>query len=237
MVTVVGRESGRLSAGFAEVAKHYGVSVAICPPRRAQRKGVVEAAIKYVRRSWWRTAQVATPAEAQASLDRWSVEIADRRRRGPQTVASLAQAEPLLPLPPLPYPAELRVERIISANALVSFEGNRYSVPPAQAGQTVTLLARFGEPTLQLVSAAGVLVATHRRLPAGAGQTVRLPLHQAALEQLVLAAFTTRPPCRRKGNRPPGPEALALAAGLNPHALVDVEIPSLERYAELAQAR
>jgi len=91
------------------------------------------------------------------------------------TVAERAAAEPLLPLPPTPYPAELRLERIVSSSALVCFEGNRYSVPPAQAGQVVTVLARLGEPTLQLVSAAGVLVATHRRLPAGAGQNVRQP--------------------------------------------------------------
>jgi hypothetical protein len=101
----------------------------------------------------------------------------------------------------------------------------------------VTVLARLGEPTLRLVSAAGVLLATHRRLPAGAGQTVRLPGHAAALEQAVLGAFTTRPPCRRKQNRPPSPVALALAAALAPQTLVDVEVPSLELYAELAAGR
>jgi transposase len=29
---------------LAQVAKHYGVEVWVCPPRRPQRKGVVEAA-------------------------------------------------------------------------------------------------------------------------------------------------------------------------------------------------
>jgi len=237
MATIVAPGSGRLRAEAAELAKHYGVTVAICPPRRAQRKGVVEAAIRYLQRSWWRSAQVTTSAEAQASLDRWCVEVADERRRDGLTVAGRAAAEPLLPLPPTPYPAELRLERVVSSSALVAFEGSRYSVPPNLAGQTVTVLARLGEPTLRLVSAAGVLVASHRRLPAGAGQLVRLPAHQAALEQAVLAAFTTRPPCRRKPNRPAGVEALALAAALAPEALVEVAIPSLERYAELASSR
>ena len=237
MATIVAPGSGRLRAEAAELAKHYGATVAICPPRRAQRKGVVEAAIRYLQRSWWRTAAVATPTEAQASLDRWSGEVADQRRRDGLTVAARAAAEPLLSLPPTPYPAELRVERIVSSSALVAFEGSRYSVPPNLAGQTVTVLARLGEPTLRLVSAAAVLVATHRRLPAGAGQLVRLPAHQAALEEAVLAAFTTRPPCRRKPNRPPGVEALALAAALAPEALIEVAIPSLQRYAELAGTR
>ena len=237
MATVVEPGSGRLRAEAAELAKHYGVTVAVCPPRRAQRKGVVEAAIRYLQRSWWRSAEAATPAQAQTSLDRWCLEVSDRRRRDGLTVAERAAAEPLLPLPPTPYPAELRLERVVSSSALVAFEGNRYSVPPAQAGQMVTVHARLGEPMLRLVSAAGVLVATHRRLPAGAGQLVRLSAHQAALEQAVLAAFTTRPPCRRKANRPPSVEALALAAALAPQALVEVAVPSLERYAELAGAR
>ncbi len=81
------------------------------------------------------------------------------------------------------------------------------------------------------------MVATHRRLPAGAGQIARLPVHQAALEQAVLAAFTTRPPCARKPNRPPSTEALALAAALSPEALVEPELPTLETYATLAAAR
>ena len=237
MATLVEPGSGRLRAEAAELAKHYGVTVVVCPPRRAQRKGVVEAAIRYLQRSWWRSAPAATPTQAQASLDRWCAEVADQRRRDGLTVAALAAAEPLLPLPPVAYPAELRVERVASASALVAFEGNRYSVPPSLAGQTATVLARLGEPTLRVVSAAGVLVATHRRLPAGAGQIVRSGAHQALLEQAVLAAFTTRPPCRRKPNRPPSAEALTLAAALTSDALVEPGLPTLETYAALAAAR
>lgn len=237
MAAIVDTVSGRLRAEGAELAKHYGVTVAVCPRYRPQRKGVVEAAVKYVRRSWWRTAEVATPVQAQASLDRWCVEVADARRRRAGTVAALAAAEPLLPLAPQPYPAMLEAERVVSASAVVAFQGNHYSVAPAHAGELVTVVCRLGEPQLRVVSAAGVLLATHRRLPAGAGHTIRDADHQAALEQAVLGAFTTRTPCQRKQNRPPSGEALALARRLAPHALVDVEMPSLERYAELAEAR
>jgi hypothetical protein len=82
-----------------------------------------------------------------------------------------------------------------------------------------------------------VLVATHRRLPAGAGQIVRTGADQAALEQAVLAAFTTRPACARKPNRPPSAEALTLAAALTPDALAEPQLPTLETYAALAAAR
>jgi hypothetical protein len=39
--------------------------------------------------------------------------------------------------------------------------------------------------------------------------------------RMVLAAFTVCKPCRRKTNRPPSAEALALARPLAPHALID----------------
>jgi transposase len=234
MATLVEPGTDRMRLEAAELAKHYGVTIAVCPPRRAQRKGMVEAAIRYLGRSWWRTARVGTPAEAQRSLDRWCVEVADQRRRGPLSVAQKAAAEPLLPLPAAAFPAELHAERVVSSSALVSFEVNRYSVPPTHAGQTVTVRVRVGEPLLQIVSAASVLVASHRRAPAGAGHLVRSPAHQAALERAVLAAFTTRPRCARKPNRPPSAEALAIAGTHT--AGVDVEIPSLADYAALASA-
>jgi transposase len=124
MATIVIPGSDRLTVDAAELAKHYGVEVAVCPPRRAQRKGVVEAAIKYITNSWWRSATI-------------------------------------------------RVERKASRSALVAFEGNRYSVPPAHAGRTLTVICRVGEPTLRIVSAAGEILAEHRRAPAGGGQTIR----------------------------------------------------------------
>ena len=55
MATVCDPGSGRVTASFAGVAKHYGVSVAICPPRRGNRKGVVEKVNHTAAQRWWRT--------------------------------------------------------------------------------------------------------------------------------------------------------------------------------------
>ncbi len=153
MATIVVPGTDRLTVDAAQAAKHYGVEIAVCPPRRAQRTGVVEAAIKYLTRSWWRTAKVASMAEAQASLDQWSAEVADERRRPSGTVGQIGAAEPLRALPAAAYPAVIAVERRASRSALVAFEGNRYSVGPAHAGRTVTVHARVGEPLLRVLSA------------------------------------------------------------------------------------
>jgi hypothetical protein len=219
------------SGASAQARRHESRS----PPRRAQRKGVVEAAIKYLTRSWWRTAKVASMAEAQASLD---PVVGRGRRRAPAPVGHVGQvgaAEPLRALPAAAYPAVIAVERRASRSALVAFEGNRYSVGPAHAGRTVTVHARVGEPLLRVLSAAGEIVATHRRALAGAGQTVRSTEHAAALEHAVLSAFTTDHACRRKTNRPPGPDALAELARLKGIEPEPAPVIDLARYAELAE--
>jgi transposase len=235
MATFVEPGTDRLRPEAAALAKHYGVQVAICPARRPQRKGVVEKAIDYLTQSWWRSAPVSTSAQAQADLDRWCVAVADRRRRGQGTVAELAASEQLLSLPELPFAAEHREQRLVRRDALVEFEGNRYSVTPAHAGQSVEVRARLGDVHLEIYSQAGRRIARHRRALPGAGQTLRSAEHARLLERAVLEQFSTRKPCPRKPNRPPGQRARAEAARLCPSAPAEVVV-DLGQWAAAAEA-
>jgi len=235
MATAVIPGTDRLNPQFAQMAKHYGVDVAVCPAHRPQRKGVVEAAIKFIGGRWWRTAKAGSMFEAQQSLDTFTVNISDRRGRRASTVGELGSSEPLRPLPVLAFPAEIVVDRVCSRSALVAFETNQYSVPPGYASQLLTVRARVGEPHLRIVTATGIKVATHRRAPSGAGQTVRSVEHQVQLERAVLDAFTTQTACRRKLNRPPGDGALAELAKLHNHAGQVAPVVSLTDYAKLAE--
>ncbi len=238
MTGVVDTRTGKVLASFAAVAKYYGVGIDVCPPRAGNRKGVVEAANRFLQRRWWRTARVSTQQEAQAALDRFTSTTADGRRRGDQLIRVLAEAEPLLPLPAEPYPATLEVERTVGASALVAFRGNRYSVPPGLAGATVILRQRLDEPRLRVLTTDGVIVAEHDLARAGAGQLVRSTEHAQALEHAVLERFTSDPPCRRKANRPPGSAALAEAAKLRPDvpgAVVHIDLARWARAAEAAR--
>ena len=235
MATFVYPGTDRLRPEAAALAKHYGVQVAVCPPRRAQRKGVVERAIEYLTQSWWRSAPVASPAQAQADLDRWCVAVSDRRRRGKSIVSELAAGEPLLALPELPFPAQYREQRVVSREALVEFESNRYSVAPGHAGDTVEVRARLGELHLEIYTPSGHRIARHRRALSGAGQTIRTPEHASMLERAVLEQFTTSRPCSRKPNRPPGERALAEAAKLRGQQDSGGVVVDLEQYARIAR--
>lgn len=225
----------RLVPEFADACRYYGVGVDICPPRRGNRKGVVEKANDYLAQAWWRTADVGSPEQAQASLDRFCLKVADHRPRGHATVADLAAAERLRPVPRQPYHAVVETPRKVSWVALVSFEGNRYSVPPEFVNAAVIVRWRLGEPRLEIRSVSGEVIATHRRRPPGSGALARLEEHRASLERTVLSTFTTDRPCRRKVNRPPSEAAKALAAELSgvPVQQTLPVVVDLARYEEL----
>jgi transposase len=236
MATVCDRGSGRLLSSFASVARYYGVCVDVCERYRANRKGCVESRNHFLAQRFWRTLRARTLQEAQAKLDRFCEATGDRRRRSGTTVAALAAQERLLPVPALPYPAVLEAERVVSAACLVSYEGNRYSLPPGLNGQRVTVRRRLGSDEIELVSASGSVVACHRLAPAGAGALRRQDEHRIALEEVILNSLTSARPCRRKANRPPGEAALAAAAALaGQEADVSVSLETYARYAEAAR--
>src|SRR5829696_9217958 len=199
VATVIVPGSRDVQPSFAPVAKHYGAIVEPCPPRRGNRKGAVEAAVRYVCGRWWRTMTAATPEEAQLSLDRFLAGPGDARQRrsgsgARATVGALGDAELLLSLPALAFPATIEVTRVVATNATVAFRGNRYSVPPGLTDLSLTLRHRLGSPTVEIHSPVGGLLAAHRLAPPGAGSIVRSVEHHRALERVVLSAFTTERP-------------------------------------------
>ena len=219
MATVIVPGTGDVQASFSPVAKYYGAIVVACPPRRGNRKGSVEAAVRFATGRWWRTLAADSPQAAQVSLDRFWSTTGDARLRSPSrieeppadggrprwpTVGELADAEPLLALPAAPYPATIEVTAPVDHRASVAFRGNRYSVPPGLAGVTMTLRQRLGTTTVDVVSPAGIVLVTHQLAPAGSGTMVRTPAHREALEKVVLGQFTTARPCDRKANRAAG---------------------------------
>ena len=226
MATVISPATGKVSASFAGVAKHYGVVVRPCPPRRGNRKGVVEKANHVAAQRFWRTLpDDVSIEEAQVRLDTWCARRGDARKRstpsGKTTVGALAAAEPLGPVP-APFPATLSVGRTVSAQALVSFRGNRYSVPPELTGAKVTVALRLGSTTIDIATTpgptvgarGGVVMARHRMAATGAGVMIRDDGHVLALERAAMAAATSAAPHRGKVRRPPSPAARDAAAAL-----------------------
>ena len=227
MATVCHPDTGRVTATFAGVAKHYGVQVAICPPRSGHRKGVVEKVNHTAAQRWWRTLSDDLSVEqAQASLDTFALTRGDTRMRPGRldgagakvTVATLAAAEPLRSAPASPYPVRVREERVVSRQALVAYRGNRYSVPPELTGTVVEVVRQLDADVIDILTTTGtgnaVTIARHRLAGDGTGAVIRDHGHVIALETAAMAAATGSNggrPHRRKERIPPSPDAVAAA--------------------------
>jgi transposase len=234
MAAVVYTQTGKPLPTFIAAAKHYGSTIAICPPRRGNRKGVVESRNHFLAQRWWRTAAVADVAEAERDLDRFCAETGDELPRGETTVRVMAEREVLRPLPAAPYPATLTEERIVTRTGRVAYDGNEYAAAPGLVGRRVTVRTLLGSGELQVVTPDGQVVATHR-IAAGRGQVIATPDQLQAVELAVLGACSTETPCRRKENRPPSAEALAIAARLGGDVAGAHVVVNLEQYRELAE--
>jgi transposase len=236
LATVIVPGTRDVQPSFVPVAKHYGAVVEPCPPRRGNRKGVVESSVRFISGRWWRTMTELDPESAQRSLDRFCETVGDARARRigetRTTVGELADAEVLATLP-APYPATVQVERIVTANATLHYRGNRYSVPPGLAGSTLQIHQRLGTSTLEVRSHNGLLLAGHHLAHDGAGMVVRDPAHSVALERAVLTQFNSKRPCDKKAHVGISEVALIHAATLLGEAGRSVSV-DLEDYARLA---
>lgn len=108
MATVCPPPTGRILPTFAAVAKYCGVGVDICPPRRGNRKGVVEKANHSAAQRWWRTVPDSISIEAgQNGIDKLAAQMDLRKRKidaASTTGGALAGTEPLLELRPYRSP-------------------------------------------------------------------------------------------------------------------------------------
>ena len=156
---------GTLHPAYRAYARMVRFHVDACPPRAPQAKGKVERRIRDHRsaldpygRHW------ASLAELQAATDE-RVRRLSRRRRCPATGTDVETAwrrelRYLAPVPVLPEPFDVAVERRVGADCLVAFEHRQYSVPFRLIGQRVEV--RGCARTVQIL-AEGRVVASHPR--------------------------------------------------------------------------
>lgn len=163
---------------YAECAEGYGFKISPCPPRDPQKKGIVEAGVKYVKRSFVPLREFRDLADGNRQLLDWVRGEAGTRCHGTtreQPLKRFADTEKAL-LQPLPDVApELAVWAMVSVHgdAHVQFEKALYSVPFRLIGQRLWLKATTG---LVSVFQEHQLVATHPRATV-AGQRATLADH------------------------------------------------------------
>ncbi|MCU0872991.1 MAG: IS21 family transposase [Pirellulaceae bacterium] len=126
---------------FLAFATHYGYRPVACRPRRSCTKGKVERPFYYVEKNLLNGRTFQSLAHLNDVTAWWLKEVADVRihRETKQRPIDRFQDEAahLIPLPAQPYDTAEVVYRCVSAEGLVAYCQNRYSVPWRYIGLTL----------------------------------------------------------------------------------------------------
>ena len=182
---------------YADFTRHYGFAIKACAPRRPQQKGRVENGVGYIKKNFLAGLELTEFAPLNPAARVWLDTVANVRVHGEtqRRPADLFNEEKphLRPLPAAPYDAAL-VRPVRATNRCrVVVDTNRYSVPPACAGQLLTLKLYAGRLRLfrgdQLV--AEHLRSYEKRLDLEQPDHVRTLLHERsqARHQKLLLTF------------------------------------------------
>ena len=159
-----------------------------CTPRTPNSKGIVERMVGFVKRNFLSVNTFQSPEEAGARLAEWVAQANGRLHKAledtPAHVFETSEKAALLPLPKHPHPCERVEERAVDKYGRVSFDGNRYSVPPLRSARTVTV--RADSAHVRIYSEGG-LVAEHAR-SYGTGLEITDPRHVEAARRATPAA-------------------------------------------------
>ena len=160
---------------YAECAVGYGFKIDPCPPADPQKKGIVEAGVKYVKGNFLPTRTFRDLADLNAQARRWVLEVAGLRIHGTTREAPLVRFErerPLMqPLPPIPPDLGVWAQATVHRDCHLQHERSLYSVPFTLIGRRLWLRAT---DTSVSVFEDYRLVAQHLRArEAGTRRTVR----------------------------------------------------------------
>ena len=173
---------GRLNEQFLDFANHHGFTPRTHRPYRPRTKGKVERVIDYVKDNFLLGRDFADLDDLNRQGQIWMERVANIRVHATTGCRPLDLFERekglLIPLRSVPAYRYLEaVGRTASWEALVHFQGSRYSVPPGYAGQKVEVAAAGG---LVVVRCGDRIVAEHRQ----AAQRGQCIVDKSHLEEL-----------------------------------------------------
>jgi transposase len=130
-----------VNRGYIALARHYRFLIDPTPPRSPEKKGKVEAGVKYVANNFLATLPDGLDIdETNRQLVHWVDAVAGRRIHGsthrqPLEVFESEERATLQPLPPRPYVPVVWKKARVHADSHVAFDKRLYSVPYKFIGQ------------------------------------------------------------------------------------------------------
>jgi transposase len=167
----------KLNAQFLDFARHFGFSIHLCNPYRANEKGRIERALRDLR-DWLRVNTFEDLKDLNHKVSLWRIERNKRIHRATgKTPIEALKEEKLKPLPAIPYRPYRVIPASVGKTAFVEFETNRYSVPSTYSETPCEILAY---PDHLEILIKGKRVASHQR-SFGRREKIEDPAHRERL--------------------------------------------------------
>jgi len=131
---------------YGELAEGYGFLISPCPPADPQKKGRVEAGVKYVKNRFVPLRNFRSLADANDQLKKWVMETAGNRihgttRQKPLTLFAEGEKHLLRRLPDVPVQVATWTQLKLHGDCHVRFEKTLYSAPYRLVHQKLWLKA------------------------------------------------------------------------------------------------
>ncbi|MGB9881122.1 MAG: Mu transposase domain-containing protein, partial [Anaerolineae bacterium] len=185
MVDKCGPTDFRWNPLFLELCGHYSIQPVHCASGNARAKGKVENPFRYLEDHFIKGGRWDSFEHFLAELQRFTREELDVMVHGTtqrRPIDLFAEEQPhLTPLPAGRFVSTREQFRKVSWDCLISFEGNRYSVPHPYAGKSVWVKVSRGKYLLVL-DMRGEVIATHE-LCRDKGHTIISKQHYEGLRQ------------------------------------------------------
>lgn len=156
----------QVQRSYGELAEGYGFLISPCPPAEPQKKGRVEAGVKYVKNRFLPLRPFRSLADGNAQLMQWVMGTAGNRVHGttkqkPLTLFAETEKYRLKPLPDVPVEIAIWAQAKVHGDCHIRFEKALYSAPFRLVHESIWL--RATDTTVKLYHDLG-LVAVHPRL-------------------------------------------------------------------------
>src|SRR5881296_3927534 len=153
LLTVVAEHEGnlvRFNPRFLAFAREYSFIPRACHVAAAWEKGKVERAIGYVRQNFWPLRRFIDLPDVNSQAHQWLHQIANQRRHreSGQTPEERFRPECLRPLPAIAPDYRDNVDALVHKDLRLSFDGNRYCVPPRYVGRRLIVKADSSSVTI-----------------------------------------------------------------------------------------
>lgn len=168
---------------FLEFAAYYGFVPRVCRPYRPETKGKIESTVHFVKQNFWPGIDFGSLVDLNQQGCAWMEKVNHQVHSTTREVPyeRLAQERLLLIDEQPDYDTSYMEDRRVAKDCLLSYRGNRYSVPFRFAGKTVLVREPVTGGRMEIYS--DIKVVAEHQLAKGRGVMVIDPAHYRGIAE------------------------------------------------------